>query len=61
MLDASEIKEILRRQNMSVNEKEIPLIHQVLSTIYKEQVNMNAFPDIHETVPLTIVDQEMIT
>lgn len=54
------VKQSLHLHRIPVMEHDLPHIIHVLSTIYHEQTNLLAFPDLNEEVPVLIVDPRLI-
>ncbi|GAA0453863.1 hypothetical protein [Alkalibacillus silvisoli] len=50
----------LALQGISVIREDIPYIQQLLNTIQELQIPIDLNPEIHEEVPLVVVDPEVI-
>ncbi|GAB3059058.1 hypothetical protein [Virgibacillus ainsalahensis] len=60
MNDANFIRHGLYLQGFPVYEKDIPYIQTICHTINQAQTSLHAFPHLHQQVPITIVDKELM-
>ncbi|RKQ28180.1 hypothetical protein [Oceanobacillus halophilus] len=60
MCNINFIKQGLYVQNLPIYEADIPYIQDMLHTIQQAQLALEAFPHLHDEVPITIVDKGLI-
>lgn len=60
MYEAGFIKQGLYLQGLPVLEGDIPHIQNILITINSAERSLKAFPYLNQTVPITIVDKEIM-
>lgn len=54
------IKQSLHVHQMPYHDKDVPYFQHILDTIFQEQQSLQQFPNLHEKVPITIVDLEVL-
>ncbi|QKY71001.1 hypothetical protein [Lentibacillus sp. CBA3610] len=60
MYDATFIKQGLYLQGLPVFEDDVPYIQNTLVTINQAQEPLKSFPDLNQTVPITVVDKRLM-
>lgn len=60
MNDAAFIKQGLYLQGLPICESDIPHIQNILFTIHSARRSLKAFPNLNQTVPITVVDKELM-
>jgi len=60
MNDYHFIKHGLHLQGLPIYEADIPYIHNTLFIVKQTESYLNAFPDLNQAVPITMVDKEAI-
>ena len=60
MNDPYLIKHELCAQGLPVYEGDIPYIDNILTTINQSQASLQAFPDVNNEKPITVVDRRLM-
>lgn len=61
MIDVNDIRENLHSQGLPVYETDLPFIQSIFSTMEQAQTSLQSFPYLNITVPITVVDKDLMT
>ena len=59
-MENKNLKQELDLQGMTVDETDIPHIHNILTTIDQSKAALSEFPDLVKEDPIMIIDKELI-